>query len=214
MDRTDSAATHLIPDDLAEVYEGLRREIQWLQAKWQIFCQLFVVSEEQTYLLNRKAPGFFRIVYGVLLDDVFMSLSRLIDPARTGPKENLCLARLIELIGASDNPEFYREIGDMQERIRSHCEPFRKRRNRTLAHSDLSTSLENHADPLPGISIRMIKEGLQMVRDLMNCIEDQFDLPRILYEDPIIRGDGKTLVACLREAEERGTAQDASLEIG
>jgi len=201
MTSKESDINQSIPEDLGALYGTLEREVQWLHAKWKIFYQLFVVSEERVKFLGNKAPGFFGIIQEVLRDDIFMALSRLTDPPRTGNKENLSLERFVEQLKESEESDFYRGVSKQLNRIQSHCKPFRDWRNRKIAHRDLPTALEYHPDPLPGINREMIEDALRMIAGLLNRVLKHFEDAETAYEPVFLRGDGNTIVHYLRQAE-------------
>ena len=76
----------------------------------------------------------------------------------------------------------------------------RELRNRRIARSDLPTKLKVKA--LPTVTVQNIEEALSVIRDIMNKVEVYFRKTSVSYEDFGMSGDGDTLIACLREAED------------
>ena len=53
-----------------------------------IYLELFGTKPERLDLLNRSAPGFFRIVQDTFLDDAFLHLSRSTEKPNFGKRKN------------------------------------------------------------------------------------------------------------------------------
>lgn len=190
-----------MPDDVREVYEGLSQELAWLYAKWNVFYQLFAVSLERIAFLTDIAPSFFGMLQRVYIDDIVLSLGRLTDPPRTAGRENLSLPRLLEVLSSSPDSTFRAHIQSSIEQIQVHCEPFRKQRNRRIAHKDLPTALNIHPEPLPAINRKMIEDALRMAANLLNSVLGHFENSQTAYASVILRDDGDAIVSLLEQAK-------------
>src|SRR5438477_5717011 len=128
-----------IPERLRAVYEnlagaaidvlGLHRELTVLYS-----------SQATVDLLNATAPAFFLRHQRLLVDDIFLSLSRLTDNRMSGPRrkhqENLVLSQLLDL----PEPELAHLRADLRRKwtvIAKAAEPVREYRHKRLAHTDL-----------------------------------------------------------------------------
>lgn len=192
---------HSMPSETKAVFEALQDEVIWLHAKWNIHRQLFGTSEERINLLNDFGPDLFQIVYDSLLHDVFLTLTRLTDPATTFKKHNLSLERLTKMIEASGHNELLTILQKNQSEHDKQGEPFRQLRNQTIAHSDLGTALTFDREPYPFISREMIEEILKNIREYMTAIDMYFDETETDYKDPHLRGDGDSLIYYLKKAK-------------
>ncbi|HKU73982.1 MAG TPA: hypothetical protein VJR02_08695 [Pyrinomonadaceae bacterium] len=188
-----------MPSEIRAVFTALQDEVFWLHAKWNIHRQLFGTSEERIDLLNDFGPDLFQIIYDSLLHDVLLTMSRLTDPATSFKKENLTLSRLTNMIEETDYKDLLTEIRALQTKTDEHCEPFRRMRNRVIAHNDLAAALSHHHDPLPDITRQMIDNGLSSIRDYMSAIDTFFDATETDYKQPHLRGDGDSLIHYLEE---------------
>lgn len=192
---------HTMPSETRAVFEALQDEVIWLHAKFNIHRQLFGTSEERINLLNDFGPDLFQIIYDGLLHDVFLTLTRLTDPATTFKKHNLSLERLTKMIEASGHSELLPVLQKYQSRSDKQCEPFRQLRNQAIAHNDLGTALTFDRDPFPFISREMIEEVLKDIREYMTAVDMYFDETETDYKDPHLRGDGDSLIYYLRKAK-------------
>jgi hypothetical protein len=191
---------HSMPSNLKEAFEGLQDDVLWLHARWKVYRQLFGTSEARINLLNDFAPDFFQIVHDVLINDVFLTMSRITDPAVTFKKENLTLARLTNMIKSLGHQELTDDIEIQVRTATEQCKPFRELRNRTIAHKDLGTALNYHPDPLPGVSREMVEEALKSLRQYMDAVQTYFEGADTGYEDLGLRGDGDSIIWYLKEA--------------
>ncbi|MEW6140367.1 MAG: hypothetical protein AB1733_19275 [Thermodesulfobacteriota bacterium] len=188
-----------VPEAIRDVFNELKKEVQWLHARWLIYRQLFGHSERRIELLNESASVFFFVIEEVLVDEVQVSLSKLTDPARTRRHENLSLEQLHERVCELDGQGLSSRLREILDNLHEQCRGFRIRRNRRLAHLDLRTGLQQGATPLPGVSREMIAGALSLVRDYMNTIEGHYCESETGYENVIMtRQDGEALVLRLR----------------
>jgi hypothetical protein len=187
-----------IPSGIAEVFEELRNEIIWLHARWILYNQLYGRSETRVDLLNESAGTFFYVVQETLLADIHIALSKLSDPAATGRFDNLSLEQLqirVDSVCVSDLSDKTRPL---LAEFRTRCAPFRERRNKTLAHSDLDTALQR-ATPLPQTSREMVNHALETLRDYMNEIEGHYEDRTTAYDYFVMHAsDGDSLVHLLK----------------
>jgi hypothetical protein len=188
-----------IDPDLKTCFEELWNEIVWLHVKWINFRQVYAVSEEEIKLLNKVAPEFFHIVQELFLTDVVLTISRLTDPKKTRNRENLTFERLVHEIDAQKHSGLFTECLNDLKTINHKCKPFRERRNRIIAHTDLLTAVDVDSNPVPGFSRLMVEEALEAIRQLMNRIQKYFADGQTGYEHYFPRGGGETLIRLLQD---------------
>jgi hypothetical protein len=188
-----------LPIDVKDVFEALASEINWLHCRWKIHAQLFGHSDQRIELLNEAAGPLFYVVQETLQNEIFVTLSKITDPAKTGSKSNLSFAHLFQQIEVLGHAELLRELSPLLERVSLSCEPLRLHRNKRLAHLDLSVALENGVSALPLVTGVMVDGSLRDVRDFMNCIEGHYCDSETGYEHfSMPGGDGDALVGILK----------------
>ena len=79
---------------MGPLYHALESELTWFHAKWLEYRKLYAHSEKRIDFLNESAAFFFRIVQDTLLENILLHITRLTDPPRQGPFENLTLLQL------------------------------------------------------------------------------------------------------------------------
>jgi len=191
-----------IPSGVRDLYQSIDHEVTWIHAKWIVYRQIFAASEEGIELLNRSAPFFFGIVQQTFFEDTLLGISRLADPAKSMGKENRSLAQIISKFDKLGHQKLSTELKNDLNIINKCCKPFRKWRNKKIAHSDLNTALKVGPDPLPGISRAKIEEALKEIRNFMNRINGHFIETHKAYEHFITHSGGDVLLGKLKIAEE------------
>ena len=187
----------LLPNNIRDIFESIESEIIWLHSKWKIYRQLYGTNEERINQLNRSASTFFRLVQDVLFNDIVLSISRLTDPSKTFGRDNRSLEQLITLIDEKKHPDLIQILREKLNNLKTQSGPFRKRRNKKIAHSDLLTALSIQSEPLPDISRQSIENALEITRDFMNQINIHFVGIPTAYEHLWLDNDGETIISIL-----------------
>ena len=112
--------------ELRKVYDALDDEIGWIHAKWQIFRQVYGKDKQRVDLLNEFAPVFFRICQDALLDDVLLSLSRLLDRPDMGGRKNLSLEFLVEMVDCEEHGSLCADLKRYLAEVKERCHPIRR----------------------------------------------------------------------------------------
>lgn len=207
MTMSENSMAEMMPNEIREAYASLSYDVVYLHHKWKVIRELYVSGETVIELLNRTAPGFFRICKDVLVDDLFLSVRRLTDPKQTGKKQNLTLEYLAASIDATKYPQLRSDVERLLLECERRCDFAREHSNKRIAHNDLSTKLK--VQPLSVPTTAHVEDALQSVRALMNEIEKYF-LPPVYSNDVniafvdysgVVTVDAFKLLKCLREVE-------------
>ncbi|MBI3087079.1 MAG: hypothetical protein HYY88_15345 [candidate division NC10 bacterium] len=95
------------------IFYALNEEVAQLFYRWKIFEQLFS-SEGNLRLLNTSGSNVFYLLHVLILDNVFLTLCRLTDPAQQGSNENASIpnlvARIDDVIDAATRQSLVREV--------------------------------------------------------------------------------------------------------
>ena len=186
------------PPEVREVFGALRSEVTFLHGVWDTYEQLYG-TEDSVAALNGTAPGAFSFLGYVLRHNLLMTICRITDPKQTGKKENLTLDRLLHVItGQPADPRLVSTLEEQMKEINSACEPFRARRNRTLAHLDLQTALTTHPEPLPAIERAQIIDVLDRIAKFMNEVLGHYTAAHADFV-PLISGPARNIVHGLHE---------------
>ena len=186
-----------------ELFHELWTNVAHLHLNWKNYQSLFGTSPERIELLNWTASSFFGLLDGILLHNVVLSITRLTDPAQYSGHDRASLARLVDELKPSMDTALHDEILSELKDLQECCKPLREIRNRVLAHNDLATALQYHAEPLPGISRAYIEGVLEKIRKLLGDIEEHFRGSRTSHQHVISsNNDGESLIFALESARE------------
>ncbi len=176
---------------LGPLYHALHNEVTWLHAKWLEYRKLYAHSQERIDLLNGTAAFFFRVVQDVLWEDVLLHIARLTDPPKQGQFENLTLRRLPEAVPDQCLAD---ELRNLVDDALDRSQFARQRRNKHLAHRDLSLAIDGKATPLPGVSRQQVEEALSCFRSILNRLHVSYLDEEVAYEYFLANEDGNALV--------------------
>lgn len=118
-------------------HKGIEAALVDLDLKWCVLMHLFS-SEDNLKLLNETASSFFQLVQELLISDIVMGISRLMDPPTTGGKnsgkDNLSMKGFSTRIADPNTKTAYDSIIDG---IASQLRDLSTWRHKKLAHNDL-----------------------------------------------------------------------------
>lgn len=180
-----------------DVYAELRQDLIRLHANWQIFRQLYTVSDEQMRLLGNTAPGFFRLLQDMIADTVVISVSRIMEHSRKYASLPTLLRLLKNQVDHSDHEKLEKGL----KTLKNHCEPIIQHRHRRVAHKvrkGESPQLDVGPERLPPIPRGTVDNLLLEMDEFMNEILLCFESTMQVYE-PIIGGDAEVLVHFLKK---------------
>lgn len=189
------------PDALQELWASLNANVVWLHGRWIVYRQLFGTSEERVDILNEAASTVSWILENLLLNDIQLSLSKIGDPASSGSRQNLTLRRLQVVLRECGYLAFSEELEPLLVNFENSCQKLRHRRNKWIAHNDLSTIINSRSQPLFDPSREEIEISLSALREIMNCVDLKFTDTVTAYEHFIMQNDGNHLVAALARSK-------------
>lgn len=187
-----------IPAEISGTWEFLNGELIWLHGRWSMYTQLFGTSEGRIDALNRVVPTFFSTLQSVLLDEVQLTLSRLSDPGRSGRRQNITLEALVNAIGTLPEPALSAELAADLTEFRDRCNFILMRRNRRIAHYDISA--QRSAERVPGASRQEIGHALDGLRNFMQRIYSFYMNSYMAYELFILNDDANHIIRAVAEA--------------
>jgi AbiU2 len=145
-------STRHTPDELAQHYTvtmgrelggqfyRLWNECAWLHLKWSEYVALFGTEKARLELLNKAAPGFTRLLDGVLWDDILLHICRMTDEPTVGRRrrDTLTIRRLPLLVTGTPIEDQIKQLAHVAD---SKARFARDWRNRHIAHRDLRLAL-------------------------------------------------------------------------
>jgi len=197
--------------EIEPLWATLYDEVVNLHAYWIIYEQLFGKSRVRYELLYASARNLFLVVEDGIGTDIQLTLAKLSDPPAMGGYQNATLSRLLEDVARiTGNDPLVSRIESYLAEFRAACGPIRDRRNRLIAHSDLSTVLKDGSRPaLPAPTIQEIEVALLALRNFMNTISRVFGETETAFEHFLSREDGDDLVHLLKMGQRYNRLQES-----
>jgi hypothetical protein len=188
-----------MPQAVKNVFDAIRKEVEWVHIKWVNHRQLFGTSNKRIALLTVCASSFFFIVHHVLIDDVIMSLSKLTDPAGKGEKQRLSFHLLQKRMEKHGDHKLAYELNEILGKLIEKSKVIRSHRDKRLAHLDLDIQMKE--PNLDNLSVDMIEEILQLTAKYVNAINGHYYKSEVGYEYGMdSNSDAEVLVAKLKRA--------------
>jgi hypothetical protein len=162
-----------------------------------MFKQLFTVNDENFEIMNKTAPGFFRLYQDMSVDNAVVVLSRIID----NPKHQT-LPRLVKLIKNEVNHQVVEEIEMDLKELKTKCADIVEHRHERVVHKAApKKEAEEGAKMFPPLTRKMIEGAMtdmaRLLNKILGCYEDAEQ-----YYEPFFTGDSKTLLFYLKKGLE------------
>ncbi len=188
--------------EVRKLFWTLHKEVVYLFYRWKIYGQLFGSGQENLDLLNRSGSNVCALLQVLTEENVFLTLSRLTDPAKSMGHYNLSLTYLLEMLELTLTPELRKNLCERLVRLKERTDSIRIHRNKRIAHLDLTYASE--AEALPPVIQSDLDDSLELLEAIMRDIHLELFSGDTRYKDPAIAYgcDGDHLLHVLREAHE------------
>jgi len=164
------------------LYEGLLREVGWVHGKVELFRDLteqFIPGSNAFY----GAQPLLEVVYWLTFDSICLSISRILDPPRTGNHENASFRNFLEQVqNQLPQPALVVFESELKE-AEKLAGPFRDWRNKWIGHNDLKAITSGQARPT--ISVDQMTVMLGHLANAMNALR----VKDVDYNSGLLRGD-------------------------
>jgi hypothetical protein len=164
-----------LPDSARHLYELLARDMIELNARWNMYKQIYLDSPSRIALLEKSGSVFFGRLQRMLLSDVVLGITRLSDPPHQNKFENQSLLRLGEELLPRGSDQLTKLLKHRLAEIESKCSPFRSHRNKRFAHKDLHYAVAPHEVALPRLSAKNFEAAIKSLDGFLNDVEEHFD---------------------------------------
>jgi len=178
-------------EPLGSLFHSLWQEVAWLYRRWDSYVELFGSKESRVDLLNRAAPGFFRLVQDTFWEGTLLHITRLTDPPNSVGKANLTTQRLHGLVNDAAVAKQVKALTEKAVTVTSFCRDWR---NRRIAHSDLSLAVDPHPTPLAPASRAQVILALNSLVDVLNAVTKHYMDTTNVFDLPNYHGDAMSLL--------------------
>ena len=183
-------------DQLEDIFQQINDEISTLHVYIQLYKQIYG-SKGLIEVVNESAKFFFAMNQYIFIDNIILSVARLLDPAESGNFENLSLWQLLKQVKDDENSEddLIDRLTELLKKIQKFIASFKKHRNKRIAHLDLQRGQIKSADSLPGISEDNLDTIIRHLDKFMNEINYYYRATECDYEIVLPRqSDGSALI--------------------
>ena len=189
------------------LFNCIHEEVVQLFYRWKMFRQLFGSGEENLNLLNQSGSNVFALLQGLIIENAFLTLSRLTDPERTGSYQNLSIRNLLGKIETTLGDKVREDLRGKLAKLEAATEKLRSHRNKRIAHLDL-----NHAvklERLPSVEYGDVEHAMELLEFIMRGFHLVLCNADTRYREPSIAYgcDGNHLLGVLRDAHDRRGAK-------
>lgn len=181
--------------ETTHIFELLDIEVRKLNRDWITDKQLFAESDERVQLLSETAGTFFSMLRNILIENIFLIISRLTDKEVISGNVTLSMTTLLSKLG--ENPIFD-ELNSIFEETSKDSKPIREWRNRQIGHNDLKIKLSPEGNPLPKVSFGNIESIIENINQFMNIIWKEINQSFMAYTSYVIQGGVEELTTYLR----------------
>lgn len=181
------------------------QELWRVSSNWDRYEALFG-SEERVALLNNSSGNFWSVMQGVLHEYLLLGICRLTDPAGAGARQNLSVARLLEIDPTDSKEELARRASAAIEAAKFA----RTWRDKRISHNDLAhiSGTANVIEPSTGLKV---SAAIVAIHDVLNWVMGRyFDGSMFLID--LGDGDVNTLLVDLARARAVKEEERADLE--
>jgi hypothetical protein len=157
--------TTTTPDDMLQMVVNDAVFLRW---SWGNYEHLFG-STDRLATLNAAGPGFFGWAEMLIVDDIFLRISRLTDAAGNRWQENVTLESLLVSTGwkASD-PVRWEQFSFRLTDVAQKCAGCRSHRNKRISHADLTVAKK--AVALPTVTVAETRDAVLAIENFIHAI--------------------------------------------
>jgi hypothetical protein len=195
---SSSQTAHHSSEELRETHRFLKIQLVSLHSRWHEYKTLFGHSKERVELLNQCAGGFFHAVQFALLQQIELSIVRLLDPAgqRNG-NMNMTFPRLVQLTEVVFQLNQTIHLNGKLQHAHDCSKRLKSRRNKAVAHLDVDAIRKEDQSVLEWPRIEEVDNSLNALAGLANAYEQLAGLPIMIYDATDIRDGSEDLVGHL-----------------
>jgi hypothetical protein len=191
-----------MPPAMGGVFRGFFQEYSIVRAKWGLYERLFA-NPESIDLLNRNAPHAFGLIEDLLIKDIILCITRMMNPSKASWGDPANLATLLIDLAAHKQMALVKRLTAIRDRIKPVGDGLKRWRDERLAKNDYAAylALKADVDALPSNYRKMIEDVLTAMGDVLKELQAHYSSVAELHENAAQPGDFDALVGHLRELE-------------
>jgi hypothetical protein len=182
-----------------EHVETMQKVVADVATEFTLYTQLFVMPDTID-LLNKTASMVFSSYQRSLLNTIYISISRILDPATSGRDKdsNLSFKFIISELELTENKELSELLSNTQQLFVSTG--LKKYRNKVISHNDLRT-INNKTQHLSlnYDDLTLLIKNLWALLDMIRFVSGETDVLVTTGTEIIMYDDGHNLLNNLRK---------------
>jgi hypothetical protein len=197
-------AMSTMPAELGEVFQGFFQEYSIIRVKWRLYKQLFG-NTECINLLNRHGAHGFGVVQDVIIKDVILCITRMMNTSKEAWGDPANLATLLIDLVAHKQTAFADKLKGIRDRIKPIVDGLGRWRDAQISRNDYASFVDMKADidALPPPNRQMVEDILSAMSEILDELQAHYPGLEEQHEDVSHAGEFEELVSHLRDFEER-----------
>ena len=135
----------MMPIELDEVFQGFFQEYSIIRVKWRLYKQLFGDSES-IELLNRHGAHGFGVIQDVIIKDVILCITRMINTSKEAWGDPANLATLMIDLAAHKQTALADKLKGIRDRIKPVADGLKRWRDAQISRNDYASFVDMKAD--------------------------------------------------------------------
>src|SRR4051812_32098296 len=179
-----------MPTAMGGVFRGFFQEYSIVRAKWRLYEQLFA-TPESVDLLNRHGAHAFGLIEDLLIKDVVLCITRMLNPSKASWGDPANLATLLIDLAAHKQTALVERLTAIRDRVRPLGDELKRWRDAHLSADDYAAyvGLKADSDALPANGRRMIEGILSAMEEVVVELRAHYSGVAGLPEDVAPPGD-------------------------
>jgi AbiU2 len=193
-----------MPTELVEVFQEFFQEYSIIRVKWRLYKQLFG-NTECIDLLNRHGAHGFGVFQDVLIKDVILCITRMMNTSKEAWGDPANLATLLIDLLAHQQTALADKLTGIRDRIKPVDDGLRRWRDSQISRNDYAAFLDMKAgiDVLPPPSRQMVEDILSAMSEILKELRAHYPGLEERHEDVPHSVEFEGLFSHLRYYEER-----------
>jgi hypothetical protein len=184
------------------VFQGFFQEYVIVRAKWRSYERLYG-TPESIDLLNRHGAHAFGLIEDLLIKDVILCITRMMNTSQASWGDPANLATLLIDLAAHKQMALVKRLTATRDRVKPVGDGLKRFRDEQLSKNDYAAyvGMKADIDALPTNQRKMIRDVLSAMGEVLKEIQAHYSGIIDLHEDDAQPGDFDELVGHLRELE-------------
>ena len=192
-------AMSTMPAELGEVFQGFFQEYSIIRVKWRLYKQLFG-NTECIDLLNRHGAHGFGVVQDVIIKDVILCITRMMNTSKEAWGDPANLATLLIDLVAHKQTALADKLKGIRDRIKPVVDGLGRWRDAQISRNDYASFVDMKAgiDALPPPDRQMVEDILSAMSEILDELRAHYPGLEEQHEDVSHAGEFEELVSHLR----------------